>query len=171
MYSKIVVPLDGSELSENALKHAQTIIGQNPKAILILLRAIEPFFPDAYYLGEVIQYSVDAEKKAERNARQYLSKVASRLRKEGISHVRTVILQGRPDIEIMNYLAKRKVDLVVMTTHGRSGISHWLMGSVAERVMRHSPVPVLVVPPPGSSGGTKKVIRSSEHRPSKQAME
>jgi nucleotide-binding universal stress UspA family protein len=166
MYRKILVPLDGSELAEHALKHAQTIMGKDPKVALILLRVMEPLLPVPYYMPGDAEYWADAMKKADQDAEEYLTKIADNLKEEGVANIRNVILKGQPGEQILNYLATTKIDLVIMTTHGRSGISRWLMGSVAERVMRHSSVPVLIVPPPGSRGSRKRVLPPSERRSS-----
>jgi nucleotide-binding universal stress UspA family protein len=165
MYRRIVVPLDGSELSEHALKHARAIIGQNPRATLILLRVVEPLLPASYVMSGAAEYWTDALHKADRDADEYLAKMADSLKKEGITNIKSVVLKGQPGEEILNYLTKAKTDLVIMTTHGRSGIQRWLMGSVAERVMRHSAVPALIVPPPGVRIGRRKASPSSDRKP------
>lgn len=156
MYRKVVVCLDGSELSEHALKHGQTIVAKDPGASLILLRVMEPALPAAYYMAGAGEYWPDIVEKVDHSVVEYLTETAAALRQSGVTNIQTVMLKGKPDEEILNYLAETDIDLVIMTTHGRSGVSRWLMGSVAERVMRHSAVPVLVVPPPGSRTGKEK---------------
>ena len=162
MYGKIVVCLDGSELAEHALKHAQAIVGENPEASLIILRVMEPALPAAYYMAGAGEYWPDIVEKIDHDIGEYLVKTADSLRHGGIANIETVMLKGKPDEEILNYLAATEIDLVIMTTHGRSGVSRWMMGSVAERVMRHSAVPVLVVPPPGLCTGRNKKSPPSE---------
>jgi nucleotide-binding universal stress UspA family protein len=72
----------------------------------------------------------------------YLSMVAKRF---GSASVETVVAGGEPAQTILAEVAEREIDLIVMATHGRSGVSRWIFGSVADEVMRHSPVPVLLV--------------------------
>ena len=79
-------------------------------------------------------------------ATTYISKVAEELKKEGMV-VKTRIVQGAPADSILDYTQKNQVDLIIMSTHGRSGVSRWAFGSVADRVIRNSPVPVLLSPP------------------------
>ncbi len=81
--------------------------------------------------------------------------MAANLSKEGIA-AQTVIVSGRPVDEILSYASKNQVDLIIMSTHGRAGISRWVFGSVVERVLRHSAVPVLIVPPPGRLSGESR---------------
>ena len=140
MYQKILVPLDGSELAECALIHARTAaIGlQVPE--VVLLQSIESF----YRFREILQPEVLA--KAEIEADLYLKKVAEGMKKEGINAT-TVIKLGEPAAEILNYAKHNEVGLIIMSTHGRSGPANWAFGSVAERVVRHSNVPVLIAPP------------------------
>jgi nucleotide-binding universal stress UspA family protein len=67
--------------------------------------------------------------------------------------IETVVTDGRPADEILNYATDNKVDLIIMSTHGRSGVSRWFFGSVAEKVIRHATVPVLISPPRGTRAG------------------
>jgi nucleotide-binding universal stress UspA family protein len=149
MYRRILVPLDGSELAERELKHAQAIIGENPLVTLVLLRVSEPLLTASYYLTGGAEVWMSVEEQAKKDAIQYLSGVADRVKSTGVTKVRTVVLTGQPDDQILNYLEHHRVDLVIMSTHGQSGVSRWLAGSVAERIMRHSSIPVLIIPPPG----------------------
>ncbi|UCC90646.1 MAG: universal stress protein [Dehalococcoidia bacterium] len=100
----------------------------------------------------VVDQAVEAREKADTDAKNYLNKLADQLEKEGMS-IKTVITHVMPADDILNYATKNKVGLIIMSTHGRSGISRWLFGSVAEKVIRHSTVPVLISPPHGTRGG------------------
>jgi len=90
----------------------------------------------------------DADKKLEAEANDYLAKIAANLKKEGIA-TQTAVIQGMAAEEILDYVTKNKVDLIVMSTHGRSGVSRWALGGVADRVLRHSIAPVLIASPSG----------------------
>ena len=81
-------------------------------------------------------------------AKNYLSEMAGRLKAEGIA-VENDMAYGLPADEILNYAEQKQVDLIVMSTHGRSGISRWFSGSVSEKVVRQSLTPVLIVTPRG----------------------
>lgn len=148
MYKKILVPLDGSELSECSLAHVKTIALGCGVPEVILLRVVEPLFnPDAAsdaLAGKELIAQAEEENKAK--AKDYMDALGERLGKEGIL-TQVVLLEGKPADEIMGFADKHGVDLIIMSTHGRSGITRWLLGSVAERVVRHSAVPVLTVSP------------------------
>lgn len=150
MYKKVLAPLDGSELSECSLEHVRAIATGCNIPEVILLRAVEPLSAAtiealAEASGNLIT-RVENENKAE--AKGYISRMVSRLNSEGIN-AKGEIVHGRADEEILNYSEKNQVDLIIMSTHGRSGVSRWAFGSVADRVIRHSRVPVLVVSPAG----------------------
>jgi len=138
MYRRILAPVDGSEFSECSLEHVKAIATGTRCPEVILLRVIEspPHIPEK------------EEKAAEASARDYLDKLVKSLNlKETGTVVKTVIIRGRADEEILDYADKNKVDLIIMSSHGRSGVSRWLFGSVTERVLGHSKVPVLVIRP------------------------
>ena len=150
MYQKMLVPLDGSKFSECSLEHVKIIaLGCNIPEV-VLLMVVEPQIM-SYGTGEdalPISMMSDVEKSAEAWAKKYISKVAGDLKKEGMA-AKTAVVKGKADDEILNYAKKNAVDLIIMSTHGRAGISRWVMGSVADRVVRQSPVPLLLVSPPG----------------------
>lgn len=147
MYKKILVPLDGSEFSESILEHVTAIATGCSVPEVILLTAIEPFPPQYFQ-----DYPVDdkwlqkVEKEALTAATSYLASVAQKLKTEGVN-TQSVIVEDRPAEAIMDYAAKNNVDLIIMSTHGRSGVSRWVFGSVADKVIRNSTVPVLAAPP------------------------
>jgi nucleotide-binding universal stress UspA family protein len=145
MYQKILAPLDGSELSECSLELIRAIATGCHIPEVVLLRVVEPV-PTVPQLSE--DWRRNAEREALDSAQDYLSRLADNLKKEGVA-AETIILKGRPAEEIVDYVKKNPVDLIIMSTHGRSGVSRWVFGSVAERVLRHSAVPVLLISAPG----------------------
>lgn len=148
MYKKILAPLDGSELSECTLEHLKAIATGCQIPEVVLLRVVEPL-PHVYGDGGLPPgWHDEAQKKAEEFARDYLAKVAVSLKKEGIS-AETALVSGRAADAILDYAREHQVDLIIMSTHGRSGVTRWVMGGVADRVVRHSLVPVLTVSPAG----------------------
>ncbi len=85
-------------------------------------------------------------------ADRYLDKIQRRFEKKGI-HTRTEVLLGKPAEAIVSYADHNKVDLIIMASHGRSGVSRWASGSVADRVFRGTCIPVLMVRAPGCASG------------------
>ena len=133
MYEKIVLPLDESELAERALDYV-TGLAIASRAHVTLLHACAPDQPEAERIHRVYLQHI------EEVFRSRLEDAAS----EG-STVDSAVLFGHPAEEILTYAEKNKVSLIAMTTHGRSGLRRWALGSVAARVARHSPVPVWLV--------------------------
>ena len=140
MYKRILLTLDGYTLAEQALPHAINQAKQF-NAELIIVRLVEP-------LREKVQrYSTSierAEKEMLDFVRESLKVVAKDVRAQGVK-VRTEALQGRPHVKIIEFAETEKVDLVVICSRGNTGFSRWLMGSVADRVIRGVRTPVLIV--------------------------
>ena len=142
-YLRILVPLDGSALAEAALPHAQSL-ASDEKAEIILLRisvnpAAEFSFSDPSIADNLIQ-ELEAETLA------YMQLARARLQRAGC-RTNFVIRQGPIAETILQVAAEVQADILVMSTHGRSGVKRWLLGSIAERVMRHSDIPVLLIRP------------------------
>ncbi len=151
MYQKVLVPLDGSKLAECVVEHVKSIATGCQVPTVVLLRVVEPFSPPTYFnLRHEMDEGTyrDAKETAEAQAKNYLSEMAERLKEEGIA-VENDMAYGLPADEILNYAEQKQVDLIVMSTHGRSGISRWFSGSVSEKVVRQSLIPVLIVTPLG----------------------
>ena len=154
MYKKVLAPLDGSEASESGLRHLKVMaIGcQIPE--VVLLRVVEPIPSSAYVAyaetgGDWMaggDWIAKREKQDQAMAEAYLSDVAEKLKEDGIS-AQTVVLLGRPAEIILDYVADNEVDLIIMSTRGKSGLSRWLRGSVTGRVSRNSRVAVLTAHP------------------------
>jgi nucleotide-binding universal stress UspA family protein len=140
--NRILVPLDGSALAESALEQAAELAAQNG-ATLVLLRAAEAHtFPGAD--------PTEAQVQVVREAEEYLAAVADRLRRDGRSKVETGVWYGSPAAAIVEAARLRRADLIVMSTHGRSGLGRLILGSVAESVLRGTPVPILLLRAPGA---------------------
>ena len=147
MYKKILAPLDGSELSECSLKHVTAIAKGCAVPGVVLLHIIEPPTYTAYAVISQELLS-DILRKSKTKTKRYMAKAVDKLKKNGIN-AKTVIIEGMPSDEILNYTEKNQVDLIIMSTKGSSGLTRWAFGSVTDKVMRNSPVPVLVIAPPG----------------------
>jgi nucleotide-binding universal stress UspA family protein len=153
MYKKILAPLDGSQLAECTLAHIKAVATACQVPEVVLLQIIEPITRRGYMPAELAEDTYrDTKEAAEVQAKDYLSEVADSLKKDGIA-VETDIGYGLPADEILNYITDNGVDLTILSTHGRSGITRWVFGSVAERIVRHSVMPVLIVTPRGCRVG------------------
>jgi len=158
MYKTILGPLDGSKLSECSLEHIKAItIGCKVAKVTLLTVIEEP--PPAFTESAGQQAMEDMAKQREQEAREiqkraedYLAKIAGSLEKESIevqtAVIRPPIAHGVADA-ILDYAQNNKVDLIIMSTHGRSGISRWAFGSVTDKVIRDAKVPVLTIAPAG----------------------
>jgi nucleotide-binding universal stress UspA family protein len=153
MYTKILVPLDGSELSVCSLEHVKKVAAADGVSEVILLRVVEPISPgDAAAWSQAGYTITDVLNKNKAAAKDYLSQAANILINQGIS-VQTEVIEGRAAESILDYAEKNEVELIIISTHGRSGISRWTFGSVADRVVRHSTIPVLTITPSGCRAG------------------
>ncbi len=150
MYKKILAPLDGSDIAECTLEHLKAIASGCRIQDIIILRVIEPI--PAATLSAVVEAGGNLLNEIEatnrKNAEQYIQGIAARLKSEGFN-VEPVTLEGQAAEEILKYAQDNNVDLIIMSTHGHSGIRRWVMGSVASRVLDHSIVPVLSIIPKG----------------------
>jgi nucleotide-binding universal stress UspA family protein len=139
-FGTILVPLDGSELAEKALAPAGQIAsamanraGGANSVRLILLRAVAPMAmlaADPYLYDEMMRMNLD-------EAQAYLNLAASTLSASG-AKIGTKTINGSPAEAIVQYAEENGVDLIVMSSHGRTGSSRWVYGSVAEKVMHHA---------------------------------
>jgi nucleotide-binding universal stress UspA family protein len=166
MYKKILVPLDGSKLAECALPHAEELAKGCGAAEVILISVTEQVrartrTPEARELyrstdtpefQEVGSDVIVTFGKKQRQAERYLSRIAKRFETEGIN-VHTEVLFWPPAEAIASYAEQNGADIIVMSSHGRSGLSRWAYGSVADKVLKASCVPVLMVRAPGCVPG------------------
>ncbi|MFW6139240.1 MAG: universal stress protein [Spirochaetota bacterium] len=148
MYKTILVPLDGSKFSESALGHASAVAQGCQAEKVVLFRAVEPIIVDVKdYIGA--DKARETEQKREADAQNYLDSIAVDLKKQGIPVETELVVDGEPAEKIVEYIKNKKVDLVIMSTHGRTGFKQWVFGSVAHKVLVHSSVPILMVVPKG----------------------
>ena len=156
MFKNILVPLDGSRFSSHALRYAIDM-AHRYKARLVLLRVVEPVMPVSVTSASIgletstsAQIALEGAKRQEqmnaRRARRYMSKKLSEVTSRGIKASYHVVT-GDPFDSIMKYCKKEHIDLVVMTTHGKSGLKRAILGSVADKVVRDARVPALVIRP------------------------
>lgn len=139
-WSKILVPVDFSEPSLAALRYAKALAKEDGAA-LIVVHVIQPFHEDWRMETTQLQRAVRERARAEMRelvARELPAPVDARAK----------VRIGHPVEEIVAVARESGAELIVIATHGRSGLRHVLLGSVAERVVRHAPCPVLVVRKP-----------------------
>ncbi len=140
MYKRILLPLDGSPLAEQALPHA-VALADYFHSELILLRVLIPLPSPPTTTEAALQRATEEMAIL---AREYLDRVAASAQEQGIP-VQMVVIGGRPHYQIIQYAETNQVDLIVMCTRGQSGLGRWLLGSVSDRVVRGANVPVLMV--------------------------
>lgn len=147
MFERILVPLDGSERGESVLARVATLLRKSDSEV-VLLRVVE--FPTT-----LRTYDPRLLTEARAEAKRYLAEVAQRLIDQG-AQARFVIAEGLAADAIVAAAREQKAGLVAMTTHGRSGIARFVLGSVTEKVVRGCQVPVLVIHSFESAGGPAK---------------
>jgi nucleotide-binding universal stress UspA family protein len=167
---KILVPLDGSALAEAAIDYVKEVARRcDPVEVTLLQvvrlpsgqtaavsRPVHGQFPGKRAPASTADAEIEAhpiyreqEMASSRSAAETsMSSAVQELKKANIA-ARTVVVFGRPAQEIVDYAEEGDFDLIVMCTHGRSGMQRWLLGSVADKVIRGTRLPVLVVRPPG----------------------
>lgn len=152
MYKKVLVPLDGSKLAECVLPHVERLAESGMVKEIIMLRVCDsPSIIADYPETKNKTWDKHVERMTT-NAQQacslYIEDVEQSLKDKGFK-VKAESSLGKPAEEIVNFANKSKVDLIIMASHGRSGVSRWAYGSVAEKVLRSSCIPVLLVKVPG----------------------
>ncbi len=134
--NKILVPLDGSHCAENIIPKVEELAAVKKTGICLLRVASAHTFPGVD--------QTDAQVKVVGEAKDYLQGLEERLKAKGFE-VDTHVRYGNESDEILDHAARKEIDLVAMSTHGRKGVKRFLLGSVAEKVIRHTPKPVFVV--------------------------
>jgi nucleotide-binding universal stress UspA family protein len=135
MFKKILVPLDGSKRAEKILPQVKELVKFSGAEV--------------HLLKVVMSYEIDPKKDKEEleklagEAQEYLDQVAARLKKKGIQASATVAY-GKDAVQICDYASGKKCNLIAMSTHGRNGLSRWALGSVADKVLQCSSVPVML---------------------------
>jgi nucleotide-binding universal stress UspA family protein len=138
----ILIPLDGSTLAETAVARAAELSREKPSTLILLRAAEARTFPGAD--------PTEAQVAVVREAEEYLAQVQGTLAAQGLTDVKTSVWYGPPAPAVVEAARVHKADLIVMTTHGRSGIGRLVLGSVAESVLRGTEVPILLLRAPGA---------------------
>lgn len=149
MYKSIMVPLDGSELAECVLPHVEAIASGCNVEKVTLVQVVKPLH---LYGGLESRLDIKERERLESDsvdvARNYLEQLVKRLKDSGIQ-AQSEVLFGKVIDKLAEYADKNKVDLVIIATHGLSGISRLVWGSEADHILRSLRMPVLMVRAPG----------------------
>jgi nucleotide-binding universal stress UspA family protein len=138
MFKKILVPLDGSKLAEKILPRVEWLAKIHGGEVTLLRVALAHTFPGQ----DPVQHQLNAVKEAE----EYLAKAEEWMRSVGVS-VKTVVRYGNDAQEIVDHARDRDFDLIAMSTHGRTGLTQFVLGSVANKVINTATVPILLYRP------------------------
>ena len=143
MYKKILVPLDGSQLAEAVLPHAEAL-AKTEGAEIVLLSV--PVSPSLEFLARNPSLANKVIEETEAETQAYLEFETAKLEKDGIK-VTSIMREGLIPEMILKVADEVHADMIAMSTHGRSGVQRWLMGSVADRVVHHAHIPVMLIHP------------------------
>ncbi len=140
MFKKLLIPLDGSDTAEAILPHAREIASKAAAEIVLVTAVQQVGIWDATLTLQVLE-------REEELAQEYLETKAKDLKAAGFANVRTRVTRGDAAEAILSLAQAEGADLLAISTHGRSGITRWLFGSVATRILETSTVPVLFLHP------------------------
>ena len=154
MYQHIMVPLDGSKLAECVLPHLRAMLDGCQAKAVTFVRVLEPLMIGASDAGMALtQAQWDILTNQQRSeAENYLAQVVGQINHDGTA-VQSEVISGSVAESLADWATKHNVDLIIIATHGRGGVSRWVWGSIAERVLRSSCVPVFMVRAPGCVPG------------------
>lgn len=141
MYKKILVPLDGSKTAEGVLPHARALAYSEGAEMILVTVASNPAL-DYVFSDPGIAEKAVAEQQA--RSKKYMAEVEAQLKSAGFK-VSTLLREGAVADMILRTAEECQADVIAMSTHGRTGPARWLLGSVADRVVRNSKVPVLLI--------------------------
>jgi nucleotide-binding universal stress UspA family protein len=183
MLKKILVPCDGSELAQESVFPHVEALAKAMDAEIIIVRVVPspsgrsgsafkpgapelptplPVRPEDAHAARHPIYRDQEIASAEADARHSVSQAEALLRDRGVN-VRSEILLGAPAEQIIDYAQEQDADLIVMCSHGGSGVSRWVFGGVTEKVLRGAGTPVLVIRPPQLSNETADVAGSGPY--------
>ncbi len=149
MYKNIMVPMDGSKLAECVLPHVDLIANGCGTEKITFIRVVEPVVLPVGIGGEYFnaQVMTEMEEFETSSAQSYLDELKEKVNYGKIA-IEAKLLQGRAAESLIDYALSHKVDLIIIATHGRSGISRWVRGSVADHILHEASVPILMIQSP-----------------------
>ena len=153
---KVLVPIDFSDYSKSALKYAVNF-AKLFNAEIVLIYVVEPvIYPPDFSMGQIAMPSLNTE--WDERAKDELDKLA---KSEISTSVKTILKTGKPFVEIIETAKEENIDLIIIATHGHTGVEHILFGSTAEKVVRKAPCPVLTLREPIKGYDYKEGIRKN----------
>jgi nucleotide-binding universal stress UspA family protein len=156
--NKVLVPIDFSDYSKSALRYAVNF-AKSFNAEIILVYVVEPvIYPPDFSMGQIAMPSINTE--WDERAKEELQKLA-KSEIIGVNNVKTIIKTGKPFVEIIETAKEENADLIIIATHGHSGVEHILFGSTAEKVVRKAPCPVLTLREPIKGFNYKEGMKKS----------
>lgn len=145
MFKHLLVPLDGSSLAETALPVAMGLAERFDSEIMLLRVIRPPYIVSSVGGAAYAEMLAELRDQASEEARVYLREMGSTLRQKGYN-IRTHVAEGENAAEIiLDVVAGFGIDTIVMSTHGRGGVSRWVFGSIADKVLQQANVPVLLI--------------------------
>ena len=141
MYRKILVPLDGSKVAEGVLPHAKALAYSEGAELVLLTVGANPAMDFVFSDPGLAERAVEEQ---EERSKKYISEIETQLKSAGFK-TSTVLRVGAVADVILGVAEELQIDVIAMSTHGRTGPARWLLGSVAERVVHSSNVPVLLI--------------------------
>jgi nucleotide-binding universal stress UspA family protein len=157
MYKKILVPMDGSELAESVLPHVESVAKGCEGASVVFIRAVEPVnLPAAVAAGgspivaggEIAGFEQTVYESSMKEAKDYLGNLLLAGSLQGI-HADVRVVEGRPAETIARYAEENAFDLIILSTHGRSGLSRLVWGSTADKLLQLTCLPLMMIRAPG----------------------
>lgn len=149
-FDHVAIPLDGSELAEGVVPYAEALGGPFDARYTLVHTVPASREVGRLFAASSFQVAPGSEEERKQAGRDYLEVVAQRMRERGLSVETQVLAADRPEEGIRRYLVEEHPHVLALGTHGRSGFSRVVMGSVADKILRVSARPVLVVRPPGA---------------------
>lgn len=141
MYRKILVPLDGSKVAEGVLPHAKALAYSEGAELILLTVGANPAVDFAFSDPGIAQSAISEQ---EERSKKYVTEIERQLQAAGFK-TSTMLRVGSVAEVILGVAEELDVDCIAMSTHGRTGPARWLLGSIAERVVHNSKVPVLLI--------------------------
>ncbi len=141
MYRKILVPLDGSKVAEGVLPHAKALAYSEGAELILLTVSANPALDFAFSDPGLAQRAVHEQEERSKN---YIADIENELKAAGFKTSSLLRVGAIADV-ILEVADELQVDVIAMSTHGRTGPARWLLGSIAERVLHNSKVPVLLI--------------------------
>jgi len=141
MYRKILVPLDGSKVAEGVLPHAKALAYSEGAELILLTVGANPALDFVFSDPGLAQSAVDEQ---EERSKKYIAGIENELKATGVKTSTQLRIGSVADV-ILGVAEELDVDVIAMSTHGRTGPARWLLGSIAERVVRNSKIPILLI--------------------------